>query len=291
MAFGYAASAQLQPLASPQLFKTLAQKDSLFFDAVFTTCDITKAEAMLGKSYVFYHDKGLNIPTIPQNREDFVKRLNERCNRPGDANNPVMKRELVKGSLQVFMISADEAIQSGVQRFYIVGVDEDQLVEESKFTREWRKTDGEWKIEHEMGYLVNTKFNNVPSKGNTLYNEIAHMDSVLFGAYNAHNMAVVKEIFDKSLEFYHDKGGVSNYDQTIASLNNALTTVKDIRRDLVPGSLEVYPINNYGAIEVGLHTFCHQENGQPNCGTFKFVNVWQKKDGVWKLTRVVSYDH
>lgn len=291
IAFGYVASAQIQPSASPELFKTLAQKDSLFFDAIFNTCSIDKAEAMLGKNYVFYHDQGLIGATTTQTREDFVDRLKERCDKPNDANNAVMKRKVVKGSMQVFAVSADEATQSGVQQFYRVGDDEDHLIEESKFTREWRKRDGEWKMERELDYLVNTKFNNAPLKGNTLYAEIAHMDSVLFGAYNAHNMAIVKETFDKSLEFYHDKGGLSNYDQTIASLTNALTTVKDIRRDLVPGSMEVYPINNYGAIEVGLHTFCHQENGQPNCGTFKFVHVWQKKDGVWKLTRVVSYDH
>ena len=34
----------------------------------------------------------------------------------------------------------------------------------------------------------------------------------------------------------------------------------DIRRDMV-GSLGVYPIKDFGAIEVGTHRFCHKENG------------------------------
>lgn len=64
-----------------------------------------------------------------------------------------------------------------------------------------------------------------------------------------------------------------------------------IRRDLVPGSLEVYPIRDYGAIEIGAHRFCHVENGKDDCGTFKFVQIWQKQQRGWKVTRVVSYGH
>ncbi|MGA8501656.1 MAG: hypothetical protein WB683_08925 [Candidatus Sulfotelmatobacter sp.] len=28
-----------------------------------------------------------------------------------------------------------------------------------------------------------------------------------------------------------------------------------------------------------------------NLGDAKFVMLWQNKDGVWKVTRVISYDH
>lgn len=129
------------------------------------------------------------------------------------------------------------------------------------------------------------------SQPNTLYNEIAHMDSVLFNAYNAHDIEKIKPLFDKSLEFYHDKGGLAGYDQTIAGLANQFAQNNGIRRSLIPGSLEVYPIKDYGAIEIGVHHFCHIENGQQVCGDFKFVHIWQKKNGLWKITRVVSYDH
>jgi len=64
-----------------------------------------------------------------------------------------------------------------------------------------------------------------------------------------------------------------------------------VRRELVEGSLEVYPIKNYGAIEVGSHKFCHVENGKDECGTFKFVHVWRKSDQGWQLARVVSFNH
>ncbi len=65
----------------------------------------------------------------------------------------------------------------------------------------------------------------------------------------------------------------------------------DIRRELVPGSLEVYPIKDYGALELGQHRFCHQENGKEECGTFRFAMVWRKSGGLWQISRVLSYGH
>ena len=64
---------------------------------------------------------------------------------------------------------------------------------------------------------------------------------------------------------------------------------KDIRRDLVDGSLEVYPIKGFGAIEIGAHRFCHTEDGKEDCGTFRFLQIWRFKDGAWKVSRDVSY--
>jgi Domain of unknown function (DUF4440) len=125
----------------------------------------------------------------------------------------------------------------------------------------------------------------------SLYKEIAHMDSVLFNAYNSQDIATIKNVFDTSLEFYHDLGGVSNYQQNNEALQKILSANMGLRRELVAGSMEVYPVKDYGAIQTGSHTFCHLENGKPDCGTFKFVHIWQKKNGEWKLTRVVSYGH
>jgi hypothetical protein len=126
-----------------------------------------------------------------------------------------------------------------------------------------------------------------------LFTEIAHMDSMLFDAFNKHDADKLMSIFDSSLEFYHDKGGLANFEQTKTNTIDLFERNKNtgLRRDLVPGSMEVYPIKDYGAVETGLHRFCHDENGKTDCGTFKFSHVWQKKDGQWKITRVISYDH
>jgi hypothetical protein len=117
------------------------------------------------------------------------------------------------------------------------------------------------------------------------------MDSVLFNAFNTHDFEKIKDLFTDDLEFYHDLGGLTNYAQNMESFKTHFVQIPDLHRDLVPGTLEVYPVKDYGAMEIGSHRFCHNENGQPVCGVFKFVMIWRKKDGQWKISRVVSYGH
>ena len=127
--------------------------------------------------------------------------------------------------------------------------------------------------------------------GDPLYKEIAHMDSVVFNALNSRDVETFKSLFSPDLEFFHDKSGLTNYDHTVEFLQTTSKNNDQLRRDLVPGSLEVYPIPGYGAMQIGAHTFCHIENGKKECGTFRFVHVWQKNNGAWKITRVISYGH
>jgi hypothetical protein len=122
------------------------------------------------------------------------------------------------------------------------------------------------------------------------------MDSVLFNAFNSRDVEKLKTLFTEDLEFYHDKGGITNYTQNMEAFKNTAAINNDLRRELLPGSLEVYPIKEYGAMEIGQHRFCHTENGKPDCGTFKFVHIWKKINndpmGIgWKISRVVSYGH
>ena len=63
-------------------------------------------------------------------------------------------------------------------------------------------------------------------------------------------------------------------------------------RTLIPGSLKVYPVPGYGAIQEGEHRFCHPVDGGQDCGTFQFVHIWRESaSGNWQLTRVISYGH
>ena len=133
--------------------------------------------------------------------------------------------------------------------------------------------------------------NGKDSVSRELYNEIAKMDSILFNAFNSRDVVKFGSLFTQDLEFYHDKGGLTTYEYTMSFMKDVAKNNNGLRRDLVKGSLEVYPIPGYGAMEIGAHTFCHSENGKQDCGTFKFVHVWQKKNGEWKISRVVSYGH
>lgn len=97
--------------------------------------------------------------------------------------------------------------------------------------------------------------------------------------------------FTKDVEFYNDGGGLTTYDQTSLNFATMFEGTPDIRRELVKGSLEVYPLKGYGAIAIGAHRFCHNEKGKEECGTFRFTTIWRQKEDKWKMSRVISYGH
>lgn len=124
-----------------------------------------------------------------------------------------------------------------------------------------------------------------------LFDEITHMDSLQFGAFNARNLDQLMNYFDNSLELYQDNTGVRNFDQAKQAFGGLFKMNYVLTRKLIPGTMEVYPIKDYGAIETGQHTFSHMENGQLQAFTYKFMQIWQKKDGVWRVTREITYGH
>lgn len=122
---------------------------------------------------------------------------------------------------------------------------------------------------------------------------ITALDSAMFAAFNAHDAAALGTWFTPDLEFYHDKGGLAGYDSTMAGFTRLFTQSEtaDIRREIVPGSMEIYPIGDFGLLEICQHRFCHTENGKQDCGTFKNIMIWRKEDASYKVSRVISFDH
>ncbi len=121
-----------------------------------------------------------------------------------------------------------------------------------------------------------------------LYKTVSGLDTALFDAYNHCDLAKMGSMVAEDLEFYHDQTGLSVGRQSLLDgvKNNICGKVQ---RELV-GTLEVYPLKGYGAVEIGVHRFTHP--GDPgNVGEAKFVQLWQLKDGSWKLARVISFDH
>lgn len=131
----------------------------------------------------------------------------------------------------------------------------------------------------------------IPADAARLRELVGELDRNMFEAYNAHEVDGLMAWFTEDLEFYHDTGGLLDFQQVKQGFTSVFVNNKDIRRDLVEGSLEVYPIRDYGAIEIGAHRFCHTENGKPDCGTFRFMQIWRVDGGVWKVSRDVSYGH
>lgn len=117
------------------------------------------------------------------------------------------------------------------------------------------------------------------------------MDRAMFDAFNAHDADKVEVLFDPDVEFFHDKAGLLTRAQAVQGMRGNFAQNNGLRRRLIPGSMEVFPLPGYGTVQIGTHEFCHEENGKTDCGTFRFMHVWQKKDGAWHVTRAVSYDH
>ena len=124
-------------------------------------------------------------------------------------------------------------------------------------------------------------------KDTDLYQSIARMDSIYFNAYNTCDMAKQAEIYDEDLEFYHDKGGLSTDKQGILESLEKNICGK-VTRELVPGSIEVYPINGFGAVEIAMHKFHNKEEPDAISKPSKFIVIWKQVGDDWKISRVVS---
>lgn len=120
---------------------------------------------------------------------------------------------------------------------------------------------------------------------------VAALDAALFDSYNRCDLAKFASFFAEDVEFYHDQGGVT---LGRAALTESVKTniCGKVTRELVAGSLQVYYMKGYGAVEIGVHRFHHpgHEDTEP-VGEAKFIHLWQYRDGAWRITRVISFDH
>ncbi len=120
---------------------------------------------------------------------------------------------------------------------------------------------------------------------------VTALDTALFDSYNRCDLAKFSSFIADDVEFYHDQGGVTLGKQALTdSVKNNICG--KVTRELVPGTLQIYHMKGYGAVEMGVHRFHHpgHDDTQP-VGEAKFIHLWQYKDGAWKITRVISYDH
>ena len=126
-----------------------------------------------------------------------------------------------------------------------------------------------------------------------LFDSIAAQDAATFDAFNhcdePGQLDKHASHFAPDVEFYHDAGGVTwTRDAMIA--NTGKNVCGHFRRQLVPGSLRVWPVKGFGAIETGSHVFC-QLAGKDCEGLADYTIVWHQVGDHWLITRVLSYGH
>lgn len=120
---------------------------------------------------------------------------------------------------------------------------------------------------------------------------VAQLDLEVFDAYNHCDLQKFGTYFADDVEFYDDRDGLS------VGRQNLIDSVKQyicgkVRRELVASTLEIHPLHNYGAVEIGVHRFHHPgaEDEEP-VGEARFIHVWAYRNGTWKITRVISFAH
>jgi hypothetical protein len=126
-----------------------------------------------------------------------------------------------------------------------------------------------------------------------LFDTVAALDTEVFAAFNTCSDQAQFEkhagYFAADVEFYHDTGGVT-WTRDAMLANTRQYVCGNFRRELVPGSLQVFPVKDFGAIARGSHRFCQFDSGQCE-GMADFTIVWRLQDGRWTITRVLSYAH
>lgn len=134
----------------------------------------------------------------------------------------------------------------------------------------------------------------------SLQDVITALDAQVFDAFNRCSDAAQLQrhagFFAGDVEFYHDTGGVTWTREAMID-NTRRHACGRYTRQLVPGSLRVSPIKDFGAIAQGVHRFCQVGTGEggtaavPCEGEADFVMLWRHRDGKWEITRVLSYGH
>jgi ketosteroid isomerase-like protein len=130
-----------------------------------------------------------------------------------------------------------------------------------------------------------------------LYHTISKLDSTFFKALNDCDLKKYESMLTFDYELYHDKAGLTiskgNEMKSMDLFCGEQRERQQIKRVLIRESLEVYPLNNYGAVENGEHIFhlVIDENTSKPVSKAKFTSIWRFDNNEWKLARTISYNH
>lgn len=141
--------------------------------------------------------------------------------------------------------------------------------------------------------------NPAPVATKELFDELAERDRKLYDiVFKTCDLEALRGLVADDFEMYHDKSGMvaksgSQFVMNIRDLCDRRMWGEDYpaRRELVADTLEVYPLNGYGAIQTGVHRFYREGGAQP-VEVSRFTHIWKKDaGGEWQLARAMSYDH
>ena len=138
------------------------------------------------------------------------------------------------------------------------------------------------------------------AENSPLFKTVMELDRQLFDeGFNQCKLERFEKLAAPDLEFFHDKGGRQNRAQFLQASRTNICGNPNSRpvRTLLPGSTQVFPLENngvlYGAIQQGVHRFHTQGQDPAKTGytDAKFSHVWILNKGGWQLKTALSFDH
>ncbi len=138
------------------------------------------------------------------------------------------------------------------------------------------------------------------SENSTLFKKIMANDSQIFEqGFNQCKPGVFEKYTANDLVFFHDTGGTQNREKFLQAVKKNICSNSNGKpiRSLIPGSSQVFPLENngvlYGAVQMGVHRFDTKGDDINKEGytLAKFTHVWLLRNGQWQLKSAISYDH
>jgi ketosteroid isomerase-like protein len=130
--------------------------------------------------------------------------------------------------------------------------------------------------------------------------DVRQFDQAYWDAYNQCDVKKLVQLNTADMEFYHDMGGIMLGQAKFASAmgdNICGNPANRVRREAVADTVRIFPMRDrgqlYGAVVSGEHLFYNQAKGGPEVlgGRARFTHMLLLKDGAWKVSRVLSFDH
>jgi hypothetical protein len=130
-----------------------------------------------------------------------------------------------------------------------------------------------------------------------LYDKLAELDSMMFAVIYTCDYHKNAQYYTENVEFLHDKAGLmaTSRAQLMEISKKFCARIQEIQltRKLLPATLQVFPLENYGAIQMGEHLMYirSKEKETTTVEKAKFIKIWKYANGNWQVARVISYDH
>ncbi|MGA9238745.1 nuclear transport factor 2 family protein [Robiginitalea sp.] len=116
-----------------ELYRTIMQLDTAYFEA-YNSCDMATQASLMSDDLEFYHDKG----GLNTSKSEIIQSIEANiCGK--------VTRELIEESVEVHDIAGFGAVEIGYHKFYN-NQEPDAQSNPSRFITVWKNTEGDWKM-------------------------------------------------------------------------------------------------------------------------------------------------